>query len=89
MDVGSLFIADPQAAELVEPCECPLHYPSPPPEPAAVVRVTLCQQRFDALCTQPPVTSESAGTLHKDLNRGCSCSSQIHRLPAIMKAANW
>ena len=53
MDVGSLLIADPQPAELVEPCECPLHDASPPPEPAAVVRVTLCQQRLDALCTQP------------------------------------
>ena len=52
MDVGSLFIADPQPAELVEPCEGPLHYPSPPPEPAAAVRVTLCQQQIDAFCMQ-------------------------------------
>jgi hypothetical protein len=53
MDVGVLFIADPQPAELVESCECPLHNPPPTPEPAAVRSVALSQQRLDALCTQP------------------------------------
>ena len=52
MDVSALFIADPQPAEQVEPCECPLYYPPPPPEPAAVPGVALSQQRLDDFCAQ-------------------------------------
>jgi hypothetical protein len=33
MDVGTLFIADPQPAELVEPRKRPLHNPPPFPSP--------------------------------------------------------
>lgn len=47
MDVSSLFIADPQLAELIEPCQGPLHIPPPPPEPAAVRSLPLSQPRLD------------------------------------------
>jgi len=53
MDVGALFIADPQPAELIQPCECLLYYPPLRPEPDAVRGVPLCQQRLNALGTQP------------------------------------
>ena len=39
-------------AELIQPCECPLYYPTLRPEPAAVRGVALRQQRLYAFCTQ-------------------------------------
>jgi hypothetical protein len=53
VNVSALFVADSQPAELIQPCECPFHYPPLRPEPAAVRGVPLCQQRLDALGTQP------------------------------------
>ena len=53
MNVRALFVADSQPAELIQPCERSLYYPPLRPEPAAVRGVPLCQQRLDALETQP------------------------------------
>lgn len=45
MDVGSLFVADAQSAKLVEPGKAPLNNPAPSTQSAAMLGVTLCQQR--------------------------------------------
>lgn len=47
MDVGSLFVAHPQAPELVKPGESPFYYPSETAQSASVLCVALSQQRFD------------------------------------------
>ena len=61
MGFHALFIADPQPAEQVEPCKCPLHNPPPAPEPAAVRGVAMSQQRLDAFCTQVKGPNTVAG----------------------------
>lgn len=50
VDVGAAFVADAQAAELVEPRDGPLHHPAHPaehPQMLVVVRALLGQPRFD------------------------------------------
>lgn len=47
MDIGSLLVADAQSAKLVEPRKGPLHDPSPPAQPAAVLSVPPCQERLN------------------------------------------
>jgi hypothetical protein len=42
--VGSPFIPNPQPPELKQPGEGPFHHPSPPAQPAAVVRVPHREQ---------------------------------------------
>jgi hypothetical protein len=47
MDVGSLLIADPKAAKLIEPTKCSFYHPSPSSQTAAVSRVAFGNQRDD------------------------------------------
>ena len=47
MDIGSLLIADAQSAKLVEPGKAPLDDPAPSAQTAAVLGVTLCEQRLN------------------------------------------
>ena len=52
MYVGPPFVANAQSSELIQPCEGPLHYPSPLPQPAAMVGVALGKKRDDVSATQ-------------------------------------
>jgi hypothetical protein len=52
MDVGPLFIANAQAAKLIEPCEGPFYDPSPSAEPAAMLGVAPGEPRHDVAGTQ-------------------------------------
>jgi hypothetical protein len=47
MDVGPLFIANAQAAKLIEPGEGPFYNPSPSAEPAAMLGVAPGEPRYD------------------------------------------
>ena len=53
MDVGSLFIADAQTPELIQPGEGTLHHPSPPPKTTAMRRAARSQQRENVARPQP------------------------------------
>ena len=52
MDVGSLLVADPQSAKLVQPGKGPFHDPSPSAQSAAVFSVAHREQRQNASVTQ-------------------------------------
>jgi hypothetical protein len=52
MDVGSLFIADAQAAKLIKPSEGSLHHPSPSAQSAAMISVSFGKPRLDVAGTQ-------------------------------------
>jgi len=52
MNVGSLLVADPKSAKLVQPGERPFHDPTPTPQTAAVLDVTHCKKRHNAAFTQ-------------------------------------
>lgn len=47
MDVGPLFVAHAQAAELVQPGERPLHDPAPAAQSTAMFSVALRKKRDD------------------------------------------
>jgi hypothetical protein len=52
MDVGPLFIADAQAAKLIQPREGSLHHPSPSAQSTAMLSVSLGQPRHNVAGTQ-------------------------------------
>jgi hypothetical protein len=52
MDVGSLLVANTQAAKLIKPSEGPFHHPSPSTESTAMFGVALGEQRHDTATTQ-------------------------------------
>ena len=52
MDVGPLFIADAQAAKLIQPRESSLHHPSPSAQSTAMLGVALGEPRHDVAGTQ-------------------------------------
>ena len=52
MDVGSLLIANTQAAKLIKPSEGPFHHPSPSAQPTAMFGVALGEPRNDVATTQ-------------------------------------
>lgn len=51
MDVGPFLKADSQAAELIQPSECPFDDPSPSAQPAAMFGVALRKEGEDASVT--------------------------------------
>jgi len=50
--VCPFLIANSQAAELIQPSECPLHYPAPSPQSAAMLGVALRKKRHDMSAPQ-------------------------------------
>ena len=52
VDVGTLFVSDAQAAELVQPSERPLHDPAPSAQSATMFDVALGEPRHDVAGTQ-------------------------------------
>jgi len=52
VDVSSLFVANAQAAKLVQPGKAPFHDPSPSTEATAVLCVAHRKQREDAPVAQ-------------------------------------
>ena len=50
--VCPFLIANSQAAELIQPSECPLHYPAPSPQPTAMFGVALRKKRHDMSAPQ-------------------------------------
>ena len=52
MDVGPFFIANTQPPKLIQPGESPLHHPPPLPQSAAVLSISLGEQRRDVTGTQ-------------------------------------
>jgi hypothetical protein len=52
MNVRPLLVANAQPSELIQPSECPFHYPPPSTQPGAVVGVALCKKRDDAPVTK-------------------------------------
>jgi hypothetical protein len=52
MDIRSLLVAYAQSAKLVEPSKASLDDPAPSAQPAAVLSVTLCQERLNTLGAQ-------------------------------------
>jgi len=52
MDVGSLLVANTQAAKLIKPSEGPFHHPSPSAESTAMFGVALGEPRNDVASAQ-------------------------------------
>ena len=52
MDVGSLLVANTQAAKLIKPSEGPFHHPSPSAESTVMFGVALREPGHDAAGTQ-------------------------------------
>ncbi len=52
MDVGPFFIANTQPPKLIQPGESTLHHPPPLPQSAAVLSISLGEQRRDVAGTQ-------------------------------------
>ena len=52
MDVGSALVAGSKAAELAEPCQCPLHYPPVPPEPRTALDTAPSDARLNVAADQ-------------------------------------
>src|SRR5260221_12651456 len=55
MNVGAAFVANPQAAELVQPTEGAFHDPARLAQPASMRRSRACQLVGDPTLPQPPM----------------------------------
>jgi hypothetical protein len=52
VNVGTLFVPNAQAPEMIQPSEGPLHDPAPSPQSAAMLGIALGQLRQNMSVTQ-------------------------------------
>jgi len=88
MDVGPAFIADPQAAELVQPTDGPLHNPTEDAQSAAVLGITFGDAGLDASFGQlppmrigivRPIAKEFIGASHRTAHLPGDGRNRIHQ----------